>query len=842
MIKPLYKKIAIFFLFFLISIFVLSELIFNAKIFGRYLDFSLPPVSYLLRNAFSTSLYTWSYPLNGGTPNSFGTTLLPVNLILYLPLIFKNSVWFLSRYQIVLTVFLGLSFFYLLSQRLLVKIQISASQKAFLAVLASLFFVFNNYIFVELIFGSNVMSMTFVFVPLLLYSIISYFETSRNKKFYFLLALCSLLVVSSTMQHLVLAYLFMIVLAIIYKDKKFFFRLILTHVLLSLYWILPLLGTISSVNSVELAKDYSLGILVSSSKFLSTLINSDYFGNRNIYRLSLGSNFLAKVWTINAFLLLIIALNSVYSVISFKKIQRKIILGSFFIFLLSLLFIKGARDPFGSLVLFLYNNFSLLKLFRSPQHFLSFYVISISILFLYSSVNLLKKSKLSIWLLFVFIIINAMPWWLTRDLGKRTLAQNTSLPTINQFDLSGGDEMMYALNKLPLDFSVLTVPPGASINFFTPGSDQVSSQGGDAGLVLGNKRFYASEQSMVGFKNVLDDLEQEMYSGDDFFNKNKNLFAYLNIKYIIIRKDTSPNFSKNMDHFNFNSIEKSMKKATDFKEIYRDDNDIILENENFLPHFYNPCAVTQIQSSNLTLDALTSGNDKICNAVYPDNQSSNASLPLLIQANKNGGNPTFEFKKINSTKYRLVIHNATGSLPIVFSEMFNPNWKTYIVDNQQSVTNSSDKNKLIDKINDNFNGYSTGQASKEELINYINDGIISNFAQVNSVNFVSKNFAGTIQNDNLSTGSFFETWFNTPIDEKNHSKVNGYANSWTIDPTEVCRGNDNCTRNADGSYNIELVVEFWPQRLFFLGLIVVYCVLLGSIIYFIFSEFKYKRL
>ena len=841
-LKIAYRKLAVYLLFLLLSIFVLSGLLFNAKLFGRYLDFSLPPVPYLTANPFLNNMYTWVSTINGGTPNSFGTTLLPVNLILYFPLLFTKSVWFMARYQVVLTLFLGLSFFYLLSQRILARIEIPARQKTFLAVLASLFFVFNNYIFVELIFGSNVMYMTFVFIPLLLYSIISYFETSGNKKFYFVLALCSLLIISSTMQHLVLAYLLITVLAIIYKDKKFFFGLILTHILISLYWILPLLATISGVNSLELAKDYSSGILISSSKFLSTLINSDYFGNRDTYRLSLGSNFLAKAWTTNAFLLLIIALNSVYNAASFKKIQRKMILGSFFVFLLSLLFIKGARDPFGGLVLFLYNNFSLLKLFRSPQHFLSFYVISISILFLYSSVYLLKKSKLSIWLLLVLILINTMPWWLTRDLGKKTLTRNTSLPTINQFDLSEGDKAMYSLNELPLDFSMLTIPPGASINFFLPGSDHVSSQGGDAGLVFGNKRFYASEQSMAGFNGVLDDLEQDMYSDDDFFNKNKNLFAYLNIKYFIIRKDTSPNFSKNMDHFNFDSIEKSVKNATGIKEIYKDDADIILENENFLPHFYNPCTVSQIQSSNLTLEALTSGNNKICNAAYSDSQSGNPSPPPVLQANKSESHPTLEFKKIDPTKYRLIIHNATESLPIVFSEIFNPNWKAYVVDNQQSVISNSDKKKLIDKVDSNFSSDSIGQASKDDLTDYINHGLISNFNQVGSLNFVSKNFAGTIQNDNLNNGPLSETWFKTPIDEKNHSQVNGYANSWTMDPIEVCRDNANCTRNADGSYNVELIIEFWPQRLFYLGLFMVCVILLGGIIYFISSQFKLRRL
>lgn len=801
-LKNIYKIFTVCLLFFLISVFVLSALIFNAKLIGRYLDFSFPPLPYLAANSFLSSLYTWIYTINGGVKNSFGTTLLPVNVVLYFPLIFKASVWFIPRYQMVLTLFFGLSFFYLLSNRLLTKISLDSRQKTYLSVLASLFFVFNNYLFSEMIFGSNVMYMTFVFVPFLIYSIVSYFEIERYKIFHFFLALFSLLIVSSVLQHLVLAYLFIIILALIYKDKKFYFWLIFLHLLLSLYWILPLFATIADVKSLELAKDYSSGILTSSSKFISSLINSDYFGNRDMYRLSLGSKILAKIWTANVFLLLFVSLFSVYNVFYFKKIQQKLIISSFFIFLFSLLFIKGARDPFGGFVLFLYNNLPLLKLFRSPQHFLSFYVISLSILFIFSGVYLLKKNKTSVLLLLILIVINAMPWWLTRDLGTRILSQNSVVPRLNQIILSKGDEEMYALNKLPLDFSMMTIPPGYSINFLQSGSNRVTNQGGDAGLALGNKRFYATDQSMVGFDNVLDNLEREMYLNDDFFDKYNNLFAYLNIKYFIVRKDTSPNFSRSINDFNFDSIEKSIKQSNSVKVIYRDDKIIILENKNFLPHIYVPCTTSKNQSISPTLNSLSSGENQICNAVYFYAQNSKETESLAKLADKTENRPTIEYKKINSTKYRLVIHGAEGNLPIVFSELFNSGWKVYQI-----------KNSSVNK-----SGSESGQTK-----------------------FVSENYFGTTQNDNLLNGPLFETLFKSPI-ESQHLTANGYANSWNIDVDKICGGNDKCSKNSDGTYNMELVVEFWPQRLFYLGLLISGVTLFGCLIYLIYRWVKNIRL
>ncbi len=133
------------------------------------------------------------------------------------------------------------------------------------------------------------------------------------------------------------------------------------------------------------------------------------------------------------------------------------------------------------------------------------------------------------------------------------------------------------------------------------------------------------------------------------------------------------------------------------------------------------------------------------------------------------------------------------------------------------------------------------QANIKEIQHFIDNGYISSVGyQKNSVthirtqsseeklkagdiydiDFISKNFQGTIQNDNLLEGSFYDTWLIKPLKEKNHIMANGYANSWIIDPEELCRGNDKCIRNPDGTYDIDLIIEYWPQRLLYIGLFV----------------------
>lgn len=213
--------------------------------------------------------------------------------------------------------------------------------------------------------------------------------------------------------------------------------------------------------------------------------------------------------------------------------------------------------------------------------------------------------------------------------------------------------------------------------------------------------------------------------------------------------------------------------------------------------------------------------------------------------------PIIEFKKINPTKYRVIIHHAQDEFPLVFSESFNDGWKSYLADYQKNSLNFNAADyKIID-------GNGDDQASAEELKSFISSGLISSLGDLKAKNikhvkwvdnkevfdynegykidFISKNFQDTIQNDNLEPGNFYETWFKEPVDgNKNHLMVNGYANSWNFNPNELCgapAGKALCVRNADGSYDLELVVEFWPQRLFYLGLFISGATLLGCLGY-----------
>lgn len=58
------------------------------------------------------------------------------------------------------------------------------------------------------------------------------------------------------------------------------------------------------------------------------------------------------------------------------------------------------------------------------------------------------------------------------------------------------------------------------------------------------------------------------------------------------------------------------------------------------------------------------------------------------------------------------------------------------------------------------------------------------------------------------------------VSQRNHFKANTAMNGWYIDVDTFCKDQTACHKNSDGSYDIALVAEFAPQRIFYGGLIV----------------------
>ncbi len=85
-------------------------------------------------------------------------------------------------------------------------------------------------------------------------------------------------------------------------------------------------------------------------------------------------------------------------------------------------------------------------------------------------------------------------------------------------------------------------------------------------------------------------------------------------------------------------------------------------------------------------------------------------------------------------------------------------------------------------------------------------------------------------------------WITSPaIREEDHFNVNNGMNGWYIDPKLLCKQTEyGCVQNPNGSYNIQLVAEFTPQRWFELGLIISGTTIIGCIVYLLYDWRKHR--
>lgn len=81
------------------------------------------------------------------------------------------------------------------------------------------------------------------------------------------------------------------------------------------------------------------------------------------------------------------------------------------------------------------------------------------------------------------------------------------------------------------------------------------------------------------------------------------------------------------------------------------------------------------------------------------------------------------------------------------------------------------------------------------------------------------------------------------VPDEYHYQLNGFLNAWYVDTTQLCEVQKlaGCTKNPDGSYDIEMVIEFWPQRWFYLGLIISGATLAGCLGYLGYAGAGYVR-
>lgn len=273
----------------------------------------------------------------------------------------------------------------------------------------------------------------------------------------------------------------------------------------------------------------------------------------------------------------------------------------------------------------------------------------------------------------------------------------------------------------------------------------------------------------------------------------------------------------------------------------------------FLPHFY-------ISENNYITNKIPQSYLKAQNKNTSAYFSLSNSQELLVEIPKKVSTiPTLEYKKINPTKYRVVVRGAKDTFPLNFNENYRPEWKLYMGNiNRYKITNKEALFKNLQNYYKIFKYNEKEQASINEILHFAKKDLISTVGDLEErvnktfiypygrklvknvenykIDFVSKNFSNSIQNNNLPDSPFYETLMTKEI-LNNHLVVNNYFNSWLIDVNKLC-DMYTCKKNLNGGYDFELIAEFWPQKLLNLGSSISVGTLL---VCFFFSFFKFAK-
>jgi hypothetical protein len=268
-----------------------------------------------------------------------------------------------------------------------------------------------------------------------------------------------------------------------------------------------------------------------------------------------------------------------------------------------------------------------------------------------------------------------------------------------------------------------------------------------------------------------------------------------------------------------------------------------LDKNYFLPVFYTPESIVWSQAPFETMRE--AGSKELLNTrsvIFSNEQNIGSAGKTISLHSKITNLPVLEFNRSRLTKYRVRVHGAGETFPLVFSDGFHPGWKVYL----GGITNALSGKQEGAEVLQNYkvlDGNAEDQATNDDVEIFISKGWVTAFGDGRDkrikhwkltdgkekldytekikIDFISKNFQDTIQNNNLPSGFFWETWFEKPLAEDNHLTANGYANAWLIETAKLCGESPSaCVKNSDGTYDLELVVEFWPQRLLYFGLFV----------------------
>ncbi len=89
----------------------------------------------------------------------------------------------------------------------------------------------------------------------------------------------------------------------------------------------------------------------------------------------------------------------------------------------------------------------------------------------------------------------------------------------------------------------------------------------------------------------------------------------------------------------------------------------------------------------------------------------------------------------------------------------------------------------------------------------------------------------------VSKDSYHDKWHLSDQSGKasvqDHFLINNFQNGWYVSPDAFCDKSETCQKNSDGTYDFDLILEFTPQRWFYVGIIISLLALQSVVLYLV---------
>ncbi len=758
----------IFITFFIIEFLSLRKIFFlDANVIpGHNWDWTFPNLGFLFKKIYILSNYSWK-DINLGTPSCLTTLhLIPDNIITLASYLFDIKPIILTLLILVITI----SF---ISFKKLLDIIV---RKTEINYIPSFLYAFSPFLFCEIIGGSWYTWVSYAFAPMLFMNLLNYIKTKALKQLIGFLV--SAILVMSSMHNFVLVetiiFLFLVHNILVKRQelKKALFRYSFAHMILvvfSLYWILPFSGTLTDFYQYVFKNpsfDMGFQAVRYSTQNIPNILSLIGYLDRNIYYHAI-PDFILPLFIVSVFSIWLLIVSSLVLKKQFLEYKA---FPWLFILLLSIFLIKGGNPPFGGLTMWFYNIFPIMKLYRGPTHmmFLAAFITPVlaACSLNYLIENSMHKKKIAyIFGFCIFIWISG--WWYNGDLGHEIL-KNKQKDYVDFYALSPGLQKIYERNEKELLNHRILFLPAVFSPLYLETEYQNKAQGGQAEYMYLKNPTFTSELNL--FANQ---IENSFCEGMD--NNYANYLRLFSVKDIVLRYDIAPLFTESATYWNSNRVKKILDSSDYFEKFLEEKYEIgySLKPEYFLPHIYSSTISTIVDGDRETLMSITDTKYLGRKPVLLFTQK----MQGLKKMNAASQEPEITFKKINPTKYVVKVERARGPFWLVFSESFHNQWHLY----------------YLQPIASNL------QLFKEIVAAYPN-------LKVKEAKHIMQ-----------FTPQDIRFLFEKPLKAQHHL-VNGYANGWYIEPEKLSLGED-----------FTLVLYFWPQSLFYLGLIISGLTLIGCV-------------